>query len=116
MDINVQTSSHLGLRAWFELLRTSREGLMPKYLVKQKYDCIRCSYPNCRALSIQALEATRWERRQCDGGGYLCAFRHSKLCPWRNRVGVNSQNSFTTEPLERAYVYWAQLEHKLNHK
>lgn len=110
------STKHEGLRAWFEVLRTSREGLMPKYWVDPEYDSIHCSHPECRPLTIGVLPPRDWERRQRDGMGYLFAFRHQAVCLWRQQVGVDPQFSFTTQPLERAYLYWAQFEHKLNHK
>ena len=116
MGSNVQTTSHEGLRAWFEVLRTSRDGLMPKYKVDQVHGSIHCSSPECGSLTIGELRTTDWVARQQYGTNYLFAFRHKESCAWRQRVGGASQNSFTTKPLERAYVYWAQLEHKLNHK
>ncbi len=115
MGSNVQTTSHEGLKAWFELLRTSREGLMPKYQVHQVYGHIHCSYTACQQLVIGMLKPTSWVDRQQDGTNYLFAFRHSDSCPWMQHVYDMPRNSFTTKPLERAYVYWAQLEHKLNH-
>ena len=116
MGANVQTTSHEGLRTWFELLRTSREGLMPKYWVARKYQTTHCSNPECESLTIGELASRNWGLRQAEGTGRLYAFRHNGLCPWMQHVDDVSQNSFTTKPLERAYVYWAQLEHKLNHK
>ena len=116
MDNNAQTTSHEGLRAWFEVLRTSRQERMPKYKVYQEYESIHCSSPGCGSLTIGALRPMGWVDRQRNGTNYLFAFRHQESCAWRQRVGRASQNSFTTKPLERAYVYWAQLEHKLNHK
>ena len=115
MDNNAQTTSHEGLRAWFELLRTSREGLMPKYQVDQVHESIHCSYTGCRRLDIGMLKPTSWVDRQQSGTNYLFAFRHSDLCPWMQHVDDTPRNSFTTKPLERAYVYWAQFEHKFNH-
>ena len=114
MDITVQTTSHLGLSAWFELLRTSRDGLMPKYWVRSPYGSLHCS--NCLDLCVRALSTMNWETRQQDGTNRLCAFRHHESCAWRQEVGTDSRSGFTAQPLERAYVYWAQLEHKLNHK
>ena len=116
MGRDAQTTSHQGLRAWFEVLRTSREGRMPKYQRNQAYESIHCSYPECRRLTIGALRTTDWVGRQQYGTNYLCAFRHQESCAWRQHVSGDSQNSFTTKPLERAYIYWTQLEHKLNHK
>ena len=116
MGSNVQTTSHEGLRAWFEVLRTSREGLMPKYWVDREDQTTHCSHPKCRQLAIAALRPMNWVDRQRNGANYLFAFRHGDLCPWMQHVDDGSQNSFTTKPLERAYVFWAQLEHKLNHK
>lgn len=116
MGRDAQTPSHEGLRAWFELLRTEREGLMPKYQVHKVRGSIHCSYPKCQRLTIGVLRTMGWVERQQDGTNYLLAFRHSNSCPWIQHVDDMSQNSFTTKPLERAYVYWAQLEHKLNHK
>lgn len=115
MGNDVQTPSHQGLRAWFELLRTSRDGLMPKYRVDRVHGVIHCSYPRCESLTIGEPRTRGWVDRQQDGTNYLFAYRHSDPCPWQQRVGIASQNSFTTQPLERAYVYWAQLKHKLNH-
>lgn len=115
MGSNVQTPSHEGLRAWFELLRTSRNGPMPKY---QVHGSIHCSYPECKNLTAGVLRTTSWVERQRDGTNYLCAFRHSDLCPWQKQVYRDyrdSRNSFTSQPLERAYVYWARFEHKFNH-
>ena len=89
---------------------------MPKYKVCQMDVSIHCSYPGCRRLTVGALRTTDWVGRQQYGTNYLFAFRHQESCAWRQRVGRASKNSFTTKPLERAYVYWAQLEHKLNHK
>lgn len=108
-------AKHEGLRAWFEVLRTSRNGPMPKYWVHQVRGSIHCSYPTCRRLTTGALRTTSWEERQQGGTNYLFAFRHSDLCPWMQHVDDTSQNSFTNKPLERAYVYWAQLEHKFHH-
>lgn len=116
MGRNAQTTSHEGLRAWFEVLRTSRDGRMPKYWVYQVRGSIHCSHPECQQLAVGILRTTSWVDRQQDGTNYLFAFRHSELCPWMQHINDVSQNSFTTKPLERAYVYWAQLEHKLNHK
>lgn len=116
MDINVQTTSHEGLRAWFELLRTSREGLMPKYWVDRECQTTHCSNPECRSLTIGRLASRNWELRQAEGTGHLYAFRHRRACSWHERADIDPQTSFTSQPLERAYVYWAQLEHKLNHK
>lgn len=106
---------HEGLRAWFELLRTSRVGPMPKYWVDKHQDTTQCSHPECGPLTIR-LQPTHWEPRQRDGTIYLFAFRHHGLCPWQQRVGSAARNSFTTQPLERAYLYWALFEHNLNHK
>lgn len=116
MDINVQTTSHLGLRAWYEVLRTERYGQLPKYWVDPVHGPIHCSYPDCMPLAVSALAARRWELRQRRGSNHLFASRHNKLCPWQQQVGSTQRHSFTTKPLERAYVYWAQLEYKLNHK
>lgn len=116
MGSNVQTPSHEGLRAWFELLRTERRGQMPKYWVDRKYDSIHCSHPECKRLTIGALAPEDWDLRQRDGSSYLFAFRHRESCPWQQRVDMGAQNSFTTQPLERAYLYWARFEHKFNHK
>ena len=116
MDSNVQTTSHEGLRAWFELLRTERYGLMPKYWVDQEYQTIHCSHPDCEPLTIGKLASKNWGLRQAEGTGHLYSYRHRRLCSWREHVGISSQTSFTTKPLERAYVYWAQFEHKFNHK
>lgn len=116
MSSNVQTTSHPGLNAWFELLRTERCGRMPKYWVAREHRTVQCSYPACEALSIELLVGRSWGLRQRDGSSYLFAFRHHGLCPWQQRVGSASQYSFTTQPLERAYLYWAKLERKLNHK
>lgn len=115
MDNELQTPSHPGLRAWFELLRTEREGLMPKYWVREPYESIYCSYTACQRLDIGMLRTTNWVDRQQGGTNHLFAYRHSNSCPWMQHVNDMSRNSFTTKPLERAYVYWAQLEHKLNH-
>lgn len=109
-------TEHEGLRAWFELLRTERRGLLPKYWVDQEYRTIQCSHPECRPLTVGLLIPMDWGMRQKDGMGYLFAFRHHGSCPWQQRVGSASQNSFTTQPLERAHLYWALFEHKLNHK
>lgn len=114
MDINVQTTSHLGLRAWFEVLRTSRNGLMPKYRVRSPYGSMQCS--NCLDLCVRALSTMHWETRRQFGSSCLHSFRHHKSCAWRQEVGTDFQSGFTAQPLERAYVYWAQLEYKLNHK
>ena len=116
MGSNVQTASHEGLRAWFEVLRTEREGLMPKYKVNQVHVSIHCSSPECGSLTIGELRTTDWVGRQQYGTNYLFGFRHRESCAWMQHVDDMSRNSFTTKPLERAYVYWAQLEHKLNHK
>lgn len=116
MVINVQTPSHQGLKAWFELLRTSRVGPMPKYWVDKHQDTVQCSHPQCGPLTIELLIGRSWGLRQRDGTIYLFAFRHHGSCPWQQRVGSASQNSLTTQPLERAYLYWARFEHKLNHK
>lgn len=116
MDTIVQTTSHPGLRAWFELLRTERRGLMPKYWVDRRQDIVQCLYPGCGSLTIRTLSSRNWSLRQRRGPGYLFASRHQGVCPWHRRVGSASQNSFTTQPLERAYIYWAQFEHKLTHK
>ena len=116
MNNNVQTPSHEGLRAWFEVLRTSRDGRMPKYWVDQVHGSIHCSYPKCKNLTTRELRTTSWEERQQNGTNYLYAFRHSNSCPWMQHVDDMSRNGFTTKPLERAYVYWTQLKHKLNHK
>lgn len=110
------SAKHEGLRAWFEVLRTSREGLMPKYQVHQESTYIHCSNPECKGLTAGEPTTASWVLRQRGGPGYLYAFRHQESCPWRQRVGISLRYSFTTKPLERAYVYWAQLEHKLNHK
>lgn len=53
-------AKHEGLRAWFEVLRTSREGPMPKYEVCQEYGFIHCSSPECGSLTIGALRTTNW--------------------------------------------------------
>ena len=116
MDNELQTPSHPGLRAWFELLRTSREGRMPKYKVNQGCESIHCSSPECGSLTIGALRTANWVHRKQNGTNYVFAFRHKESCAWRQRVGGASQNSFTTQPLESAYIYWALFEHKLNHK
>ena len=117
MDNELQTPSHPGLRAWFELLRPSRDGRMPKYKVDdQEYVFIHCSSPECCRLAVGALRTTDWVDRQQSGTNYLFAFRHKESCAWRQRVGGASQSSFTTQPLESAYIYWALFEHKLNHK
>ena len=110
------STKHEGLRAWFELLRTSRDGQMPKYWVDRAYKSTHCSSPECRALTVEVLVPMDWEQRRRDGLGYLFAFRHHESCPWERRVGTGPQFSFTTQPLERAYLYWAQFEHNLNHK
>lgn len=115
MGGNVQTPSHQGLNAWFEVLRTEREGLMPKYWVYQVRGSIHCSHPECKPLTIGALRPMGWVERQRIGTNYLYTCRHSDACPWQKQVHKGSQNSFTSQPLERAYVYWAQLEHKFNH-
>ena len=107
---------HGGLRAWFEVLRTSRNGLMPKYWVAQDSESVSCSHRKCTSLTTAVLMPMNWERRWKDGRGYLFAHRHHKLCPWQQRLGDNAQSSFTTQPLERAYIYWALFEHKFNHK
>ena len=109
-------TKHEGLRAWFEVLRTSRVGPMPKYWVYQARRSIHCSYPKCQHLTTGELRPWSWVDRQQGGTNYLFAFRHSNSCPWMQHVGDVPQNGFTVQPLERAYVYWAQLEHKLNHK
>lgn len=110
------STKHEGLRAWFKVLRTSRDGLMPKYWVRDPYDSVHCSHPDCLCLTVSTLGPKGWAVRQCDGSIYLHCFRHRKDCPWVRKVGTASRNGFTVQPLERAYVYWAQLEHKLNHK
>ena len=110
------STKHEGLRAWFELLRTSREGLMPKYWVRDPYNSVHCSNQKCKCLTIAVLGTRSWAQRRVDGSIYLHSFRHHGSCPWRECVDIDSQNGFTVQPLERAYVYWAQLEHKLNHK
>lgn len=110
------STKHEGLRAWFELLRTSRNGLMPKYQVDREHDSIHCSHQKCVSLTTAVLMPMNWERRWKDGSGYLFACRHHKHCPWQQHLGDNAQSSFTTQPLERAYLYWAQIEHKLNLK
>ena len=116
MGSNVQTTSHEGLRAWFELLRTSREGLMPKYWVDREYQTTHCSNPECEALTIGKLASRNWELRRAEGTGQLYAFRHHRLCSWREHTDIDPQTNFTSQPLERAYVYWAQFEHKFNRK
>lgn len=116
MGRNVQTTSHQGLNAWFELLRTERHGPMPKYWVDQEGQTTHCSNPKCRSLTIGKLASRNWELRREEGTGRLHAYRHYWLCSWYEHVEIASQTSFTSQPLERAYVYWAQLEHKLNHK
>lgn len=115
MGSNVQTTSHEGLRAWFELLRTERYGLMPKYWVDREYQTTHCSNPECRPLTIGRLASRNWGLRQAEGTGHLYASRHLRTCSWCEHIDIGPQTSFTSQPLERAYVYWAQLEHKLNH-
>ena len=107
---------HAGLRAWFEVLRAERDGLMPKYWVRDPYGSVHCSNQKCTCLTIAVLRTMSWAQRRVDGPGYLYSFRHHGSCPWHECVSADSQNTFTSQPLERAYVYWAQLEHKLNHK
>jgi hypothetical protein len=114
MDTIIQTTSHPGLRAWFELLRTSRDGLMPKYWVGQGQRTIHCSYPECVSLTIRRLASRNWGLRRIETTGHLYAFRHDESCSWCKYVDIDSQTSFTSQPLERAYVYWAQFEHKTN--
>ena len=116
MGRDAQTPSHQGLKAWFELLRTARDGLMPKYQVYEASGTVHCSYRNCTSLTTAVLMPMNWEQRWRDGRGYLFAYRHHKHCPWQQHLGDNAQSSFTTQPLERAYIYWALFEHKLNHK
>ena len=110
------STQHEGLTAWFELLRTERCGRMPKYWVDREYDSIHCSHSKCRSLTIGGLGSENWELRQRNGPSYLFAFRHHDSCPWQQRVDMGAQNSLTTQPLERAYLYWARFKHKLNHK
>lgn len=110
------STEHEGLRAWSELLRTSREGLMPKYWVGQRGPSFHCTHPKCRARTIGPLVPESWEERRIDSMLCLFAYRHHESCPWSQHIDNMSQTSFTTQPLERAYLYWAQLEHKLNHK
>ena len=114
MDINVQTTSHLGLRAWYEVLRTERDGQLPKYWVNPTHGYTQCL--DCLELCAKAPTTMDWEKRQKQGVSYLFASRHHRLCAWQQQVGSAQQHSFTTKTLERAYVYWAQLEYKLNHK
>lgn len=116
MGRDAQTTSHQGLRAWFEVLRAERNGHLPRYWVREPYDSVHCSHPDCTRLTASELSPTSWEERLRDGTLYLFAFRHGGRCPWMQHVDDMSQNGFTTKPLERAYVYWAQLKHKLNHK
>lgn len=109
------STQHEGLRAWFELLRTERYGQRPKYQVDwQGHIC--CSYPGCKLLAVTGLTYKHVRLRQKRGPGYLFASRHRGPCPWYQRGGNPSQNSFTTQPLERAYLYWALFEHNLTHK
>ena len=110
------STKHEGLRAWFELLRTERHGQMPKYWVDRKYQTTHCSNPECASLTIGKLASRNWELRQEEGTGHLYSYRHCRACSWYERVDIDYQTSFTSQPLERAYVYWAQLEHKLNRK
>ena len=110
------STEHEGLRAWFELLRTSRVGPMPKYWVDPRQYIVQCLHPGCDSLTIRTLAARNWRLRQRNVPGYLFASRHQGICPWHQQVGPASQNSFTTQPLERAYLYWALFEHNLNHK
>ncbi len=116
MDNKLQTPSHPGLRAWFKLLRTSRVGPMPKYWVDRECQTTHCSNPACKSLTIGRQASRNWELRREEGTGHLYAYRHRRPCSWHKRAGIYAQTSFTSKPLERAYVYWAQFEHKFNHK